>query len=148
MPRFYETASGNDLLPWSHVVDRLTEAKNYWIATTSPKGRPHVTPIWAAWVDGALYFDGIFTARWAKNMTANPATSIHLESGTDVVILDGDADDTLPDADLAVRIVDAFAAKYGSPLPQPSRGIYRLRLRAVRAWSRFPHDATKWVFAT
>jgi hypothetical protein len=148
MPRFYKTASGDDLLPWSHVVERLEAATNYWIATTSAKGRPHVTPIWAAWVDGALYFDGIFTALWTKNMTANPAISIHLESGTDVVILDGDTEDTVPDPDLGARIVDAFATKYVAPLPQPARGIYRLRLRTVRAWTRFPDDATRWVFET
>src|SRR5258708_561997 len=138
MPRHYQSASGDDLLLWSHVVERLGAATNYWIATTSPKGRPHVTPIWAAWVDEALYFDGIFTARWVKNLTANPAIAIHLESGKDVIILEGDAEDTVPDPELGERIVEAYAAKYGSPLPQPARGIYRLRPRVVRAWTHWP----------
>jgi nitroimidazol reductase NimA-like FMN-containing flavoprotein (pyridoxamine 5'-phosphate oxidase superfamily) len=134
------------LLPWSHVVQQLEPARNYWLATTCPDGRPHVIPVWGAWVDGALYFDGLSTARWARNLTANPAASIHLESGTDVVILDGTVEDVVPEPELAARIVEAFAAKYVSPLPQATRGMYRLRPRSVRAWSRFPDDATRWDF--
>lgn len=112
-------------------------------------GQPHVTPLWGVWVDGALWFDGIPTARWARNLAANPAIAIHLESGDDVVILERDAEDVdaVTDADLAARIVEAWEAKYGEALPQPAtRGIFRLRPRAARAWSRFPHDATRWRF--
>jgi nitroimidazol reductase NimA-like FMN-containing flavoprotein (pyridoxamine 5'-phosphate oxidase superfamily) len=145
MPRGYRVAADADtLLPWSHVVEQLERARNYWLATTRPDGRPHVTPVWAAWVDGALYFDGIYTARWARNLAANPAASVHLESGADVVILEGTVEDVVPEAELAARIVEAFAAKYVSPLPQAARGMYRLRPRSVRAWSHFPDDATRW----
>jgi hypothetical protein len=146
MPRFYKVPSGNDILPWSHVVERLERAANYWIATTAPSGKPHVTPIWGAWLDGTLYFDGIFTSRWARNMTANPGISVHLESGTDVVILEGNAEDTVPDATTAARIVEIFAEKYGSPLPEAAKGMYCLRPRVVRAWTKWPDDATIYRF--
>jgi hypothetical protein len=146
MPRLYQSASGTDLLPWSHVVDRLQRALNYWIATATTSGRPHVTPIWGAWLDGTLYFDGIFTSRWARNLTANPVISIHLESGTDVVILEGQAEDTVPDASTAARIVEIYAAKYGSPLPEAAKGMYCLRPHVVRAWTRWPDDATRYTF--
>jgi hypothetical protein len=150
MPRGYQVAAdGEPLLPWSHVEARLAQARNYWLATTWPDGRPHVTPIWGVWVDGAFWFDGIPTARWARNLAANSAVAVHLESGDDVVILDGVAEDVeaVTDATLAARIVAAWQAKYGDLLPQPAeRGIFRLRPRAARAWTRFPHDATRWHF--
>ncbi len=147
MPKFYEAAGeGEGLLPWSHVVERLDGAQNYWLATTWPDGRPHVAPIWGAWVDDALYFDGIYTARWARNMAANPAITIHLESGTDVVILEGKGEEMIPEPVVAARIVEVWTAKYATLIPDAAKGMYRLRPRMVRAWSRFPHDATRWRF--
>jgi hypothetical protein len=148
MPKGYQAASPDArLLSWSHVVEQLEQALNYWIATTRPDGRPHVTPVWGAWMDDAFYFDGIYTARWARNLAANPAISVHLESGADVVIVEGMGEDVVTDADVGARIVEAWAAKYGRLLPDPvGGGMYRVRPRAVRAWSQFPDDATCWRF--
>ena len=53
---FPQTAEG--LLPWSHAAALLERAPNYWLATVRPDGRPHVTPVWGAWVHGRLYLDG------------------------------------------------------------------------------------------
>jgi len=147
-PRGYQVASGDlEILPWSQVVERLREAQNYWLATTCPDDRPHVTPVWGAWVDGALYFDGISSARWARNIVANPAAAVHLESGVDVVILDGVVDDLVVDTALASKIVAARDAKYGRLHPAPATsGMFRFRPRRARAWSRFPDDATRWKF--
>lgn len=147
MPAEYETTEGDTLLPWSHVTERLGRAANYWLATTRPDGRPHVTPIWEVWVADALYFTGIPTSRWARNTTVNPAVAVHLENGDDIVILDGVVEDieAIADADLSSRIVEAWDAKYGRLQPDPvNDGMFRLRPRSVRAWSRFPHDATRW----
>ncbi len=148
MPRGYQSpAEGEGLLPWRHVVERLGGALNYWLVTTRPDGRPHVTPVWGAWVAGALYFDGIPTARWARNLAANPHAAVHLESGTDVVILDGLVEDLVTGAEVAARIIEIWTAKYGRLLPQPNTsGIFRLQPRMSRAWSRFPDDATRWTF--
>jgi hypothetical protein len=137
------------LVPWATVEGQLVGAENYWLATTHPDGRPHVAPIWGAWVEGALYFDGIPTARWARNMAANPAVSVHLESGSDVVILDGMGEDvpSITDRDLAARIVAAWDTKYGRLHPDPAAdGLFRFRPRTGRSWSRFPDDATRWTF--
>jgi nitroimidazol reductase NimA-like FMN-containing flavoprotein (pyridoxamine 5'-phosphate oxidase superfamily) len=141
------------MLPWEHVERRLRDARNYWLATTCPDGRPHVAPVWGAWIDGAFYFDGIPTSRWARNLAANPAAAVHLESGEDVAIVEGTAED-LPttDAETAERIAAAYAAKYDlapdSPLiPQAAtRGIFRLRPRVALGWTNFPADATRWHF--
>ena len=43
------------MLPWSFVIDRMNAARNYWIATATPDGRPHVAPVWGLWLDEAFY---------------------------------------------------------------------------------------------
>ena len=136
------------LLPWSHAVERLERARYYWLATTHPDGRPHVTPLWGVWVDEALYFDGPPTTRWARNLRANPAASVHLDNGDDVVILEGLVEDLTTDSELGSRIVDAWNTKYGRLHPDPAGdGILRLRPRVARAWSSESlEDGTRWQF--
>ena len=144
-PQYPFPNSPEGLLPWSYAAERLQRSRNYWLATT----RPHVTPLWGVWVDGMLYFDGLPTARWARNIAANPAVSVHLESGEEVVILEGALEDLRTGVDLAARIVEAWDAKYGSLLPDPAgSGIFRLRPRTARAWSSSSlEDGTRWHFA-
>ncbi len=138
------------LLPWSHATTRLVAARNYWLATTSPAGRPHVTPLWGVWVAGALYFDGAPQTRWARNLTANPHATVHLEDGDDVVIIEGTVEDIMhvEDAELAAAIITAWDGKYGRLHPDPAgNGIWRLRPRNARAWSNAAlTDATRWDY--
>lgn len=137
------------LLPWSHAEELLRAARNFWLATVCPDGRPHVTPVWGVWVDGALFFDGSPATRWARNLVANPTISVHLESAEDVVILEGKAED-LPATDLAraERIVAAWDAKYGRLHPDPAgNGIFRLSPHRARGWSTSSlEDGTRWEF--
>ena len=59
MPKVYgiEPAEAGGMIEWSAVADRLAAARNYWVATTRADGRPHVTPVWGVWLDGAVMFD-------------------------------------------------------------------------------------------
>ena len=134
-------------LPWSHVEERLLRAQNYWLATVRPDGRPHVTPVWGAWVDDTLYFDGLPTTRWGRNLAANREIAFHLESGEDVVILEVTVEDVTTDGATTERVVAAWNEKYGELAPEPAtRGVFRLRPRIVRAWSQYPKDVTRWTF--
>lgn len=149
--RFPKSLEG--MLPWSHARERLESARTYWLATTRPDGRPHATPVWGVWVGDAaagemLYFDGAPTTRWARNLAANPAATIHLESGNDVVIVEGVVEDLVTDVETAARVVEAWTVKYGRLVPEPgSSGILRLRPRTVRAWSTSTlEDGTRWHF--
>jgi nitroimidazol reductase NimA-like FMN-containing flavoprotein (pyridoxamine 5'-phosphate oxidase superfamily) len=138
------------LLSWEYVEERLRTARNYWLATVYPDGRPHVTPVWGAWVDGMLYVSGFPQARWARNLAANPAVAAHLESGDEVVIVEGAAEDVVTDAELGERIIAAWDAKYGRLAPKPaSDGICRIRPRTVRAWTDTESfaDAARWTWA-
>ena len=144
------------MLPWSHVAERLEQALNYWVCTTRPDGRPHAVPVWGAWVDETFYFEG--GGRKVRNLKTNPAVVVHLESGGDVVILEGVTEEiSKPDRALFARIDNAYAAKYDykpsdnvtSPdeQPYPEGGLYAVRPRVVFAWSKFLQDATRWRFA-
>lgn len=128
-------------------MQQLELARNYWLATSRPDGRPHVTPLWGAWMDEAFYFQGAPTSRWARNLAANPAASLHLESGDTVIIVDGKVDHVVTDAALAARLVEAWHSKYGRMEPRPATdGLLRLRPRVARAWSEGLQNAARWTF--
>ncbi len=154
LPKDYGVPENTEgLLPWEHVSERLTAAKTYWICTTRPDGRPHAVPIWGIFFEGLVYFDGSPETRRGKNIAANPAITVHLESGDDVVIMEGSVTQiTPPDRDFAERLATTYAAKYGalgySPAPETwdGGGLYRVRHHIVIAWTKFPTDMTRWRF--
>ena len=153
MPNGYGVPEHDEgLLDWSWAVERLRAAKNYWFSTTRPDGRPHAMPAWAAWLDGALYFDGSTETRRGRNLAANPAIVVHLESGDEVVILEGVTEYVgKPDTDLAERLAAALGRKY-APTYQPGPdtwdegGLWVLRPMVAFGWSEFPQNVTRWRF--
>ena len=141
------------LLPWSHVEQRLTEAKNYWLCTVRPNGHPHVVPKWGVWVDDRLYFDGSPDTRHARNIAENPSVALHLESGDEVVIIEGVSQALQkPAHELAVKVASAYAAKYAAlgytPAPDQwdNGGLFEITPRLALAWTKFTDDPTKFVF--
>lgn len=150
MPGYGVPEDKKGLLSWAYVIERMTEAQNYWIGTVSPDGRPHATPVWGLWVDDRLYFGGSPQSRRSRNLAANPALCVHLESGSEVVILHGDAEELrAPDQSLRMRLIEASATKYGyTPKSEDydAPGTWVFRPRMVLAWKQFPKDATRWYF--
>ncbi len=136
-----------DLLPWSRAVERLTSARNYWLATCRSSGAPHTTPLWGVWLDGALYLDGPRGTRWGRNIAANPRVSVHLESADDALIVEGVARFEVTDDELGQRIADAWDGKYGEFVPAAAAdGIFSVSPRRARAWHENPFDGTVWTF--
>jgi hypothetical protein len=101
------------MLPWSHVRERMSVARNYWLATVRPDGRPHSVPVWGVWVEDSLHFGGGRSTRKARNLAANPNVVAHSESGEDVVILEGVAEE-VTDPALQERIDDAYETNTAS----------------------------------
>lgn len=129
-------------LAWEDVGRLLSGARNYWLSTVRPDGRPHAVPVWGVWVDEAFHFGGGRTTRKAKNIAENPEVVAHSESGDEVVILEGVAEE-VTDPALQERIDDAYEAKYGIRHGTP---VWVLRPRVAHAWTDFPKDATRWKF--
>ncbi len=146
----YGLKARDKYLPFSHAETRLAKSHNYWICTARPDGRPHSIPVWGFWIDGALYFGTARDSRKSHNLSHNPAISIHLESGDDVVILEGTATEVDPKDKPTFKKLDAASrAKYNMPLAAPPGGdsvVYRVRPRVVLAWTEkdFPNNATRW----
>ncbi len=137
------------MIPWRETSERLKKSHNYWVATTWPNGRPHVMPVWGVWVQGVLYFSTHRRSRKARNLAANPAVVVHLESGDDAVIVEGSAHEVT--AKTALAPVDAaYFAKYKmrlNDIPAGS-GIYAVQPRVAFAWREkdFPASTTRWLF--
>lgn len=149
MPEDEET-----MLPWGQVEADLTHARNYWIATATPQGKPHVTPIWGVWHNGCFYFDGSPESRRGRNIAVNPWVAVHLESGDEVVILEGKARVVdVPNLALTTPVAAAYTKKYRTwgYAPEPDQwdagGLYEMRPTTAYAWTNFPRDATRWHFA-
>ena len=154
-PRMFGSAAGSGRLSWHWATEQLTRARNYWIATTRPDGRPHSRPVWGVWLDGAFYFSTGSLA--AQNLTASSAITVHLESGSEVVIIEGTAS-MVSDAEVVERVVSLYNQKYNwdmdpNKLPGP---FYAVRPRVAFGWvsdesgldqgSAFHGTATRWRF--
>ncbi len=95
---------------WDQVSQALAAAHNYWIATARPDGRPHAVPVWGVWLEGMFYFSTDPASRKGRDLAANPWLVVHLESGDDVVILEGIAEEESDPTELT-RLADAYEAK-------------------------------------
>src|SRR3989442_8422158 len=89
------SSDGATATPWLEARGRLEKAEVYWLSTVRPDGRPHVTPMVAVWMDGALYFSTGRTERKAHNLAQNSHCIITtgcnaLAEGLDLVV-EGDA---------------------------------------------------------
>jgi nitroimidazol reductase NimA-like FMN-containing flavoprotein (pyridoxamine 5'-phosphate oxidase superfamily) len=155
LPEGYGVPDVEDgMVSWNWAVEQLEQARNYWFSTTRPDGRPHAMPAWAVWLDGALYFDGSPETRRARNLSQNPAIVVHLESGDQVVVLEGEAHEHgRPERAFAERLAAAFEAKYGashdyrpSPTTWDNGGLWILRPSVAFGWTEFPKALTRWHF--
>ena len=138
------------LLDWSWAQSRLRAARNYWLCTTRPDGRPHATPIWAVWVNGDLIFGCDQHSRKARNIAANSHVALHLESGDETLIVEGAVEALKPSPALQAAINDAFAEKYAidHSLDADELKQYRIVPRKIMAWleSDFPASVTYFLF--
>ncbi len=140
------------MLPWSHVVQELREARNYWLATASATGVSHTMPVWAVWEEDQLLFSTSPLSTKARNLRENPHASVHLESGKRVVVLQGEIH---PVAD--PRVQELYRVGYNPKYdwdftPEQVRaGVYAFRPRRAFAWlddhgDGFAKAATRFTF--
>jgi len=141
------------LLAWDWVRKRLEKAQNYWVATTRPDGRPHVAPVWGILLDDYVYFSTGARSRKGRNLQANPAVALHLESGIECVIIEGTVQ-AISDKALYERIAPIYSQKYKPHGYEPTAAdlaqnpMYRVAPHTVLAWleTDFPNTATRWQF--
>lgn len=102
-------------VPWSTTADVLAGAQLFWLTTVRAEGRPHVTPLVAVWLDGALHFCTGRAEQKAVNLRHDPEVVLltgrdEWDRGTDVVV-EGRAVHTTDDT-LLHRLTAAWREKW------------------------------------
>jgi general stress protein 26 len=100
---------------WEETREVLESAELFWITTVRADGRPHVTPVVAAWVDDAIWFSTGDTEQKFANLVSNSRVVLTTgcngwESGLDVIV-EGEAVQVTDDVVLA-RVAQAFLNKW------------------------------------
>ena len=152
-------------IPWSRALKELEGGSGgtFWLATTSPDGRPHVAGVGALWVDGKVYIVTGGRTRKGRNLAASAHCVVSVSlTGIDLVI-EGTAV-RITDRPTLLRLAkryadqgwpasvsgDAFTAEYSAP----SAGPPPWYLYVVRPTTAFgvataePFGATRWQFET
>jgi len=145
-PRFLGYGISTDaegMLEWSWADERLAAAHNYWIATASAARGPAAKPVWGLWHDGVFVFNTGAESRTALDLGADPRAVVHLESGDEVVVLEG----AVEVVEGSSAVSDAYDAKYSFRVPDGS-SWYGLRPRRAYAWRErdYPQSATRFDF--
>ncbi|TDD22089.1 pyridoxamine 5'-phosphate oxidase [Actinomadura sp. KC06] len=104
---------GSGLLPWSWAVERLMAARNFWLCTVRPDGRPHAMPVWGAWSGDALLFSSAVPSRKMVNLRANPRVTVTTEEAENPVVIEGLAEVLTEKRDLQ-RFIDLVNSKYAT----------------------------------
>ncbi len=90
------------------MSNRLTIAKNIWVATVRPDGRPHLAPVWFVAMNGHWYFVTDPKSVKARNLHSNSRIALSLEDGNDPLVVEGEASPVQPSAE----IIRLFKEKY------------------------------------
>lgn len=154
-PRFHKSYGiwaadeGAGLLDWDWAAERLERAHNYWVASASSAGRPHAAPIWGLWLEGVFYFSTARGSRKGVNLAENPIAVVHLESGDEVVIVEGPVQEVSARKELD-RLAAAYGEKYTLEITfeDPASVVYALRPERAFAWREqdYPESATRFTF--
>ena len=106
-------SEGRGLLPWSWAEERLTRSHDFWLATVTPDGAPHLMPVWAVWHQGMLWFSSANGSRKARNLAVRPRCSLSTDNPLEPVVVHGRAERVTEEAALAAMLA-AENAKYGT----------------------------------
>jgi len=122
-PRFSDP--GAVATSWEATRRALEAAELFWICTVRADGRPHVTPLVAVWLEGAIHVATGAAEQKAVNLRGNPHVVLttgcdRWDRGLDVVV-EGDAVRVTDDA-LLRRLARAWSSKWD--------GRWRYRARA------------------
>lgn len=126
-------------LPWAWAEEQLVDARNYWVTTIGPSGRPHVRPVWGVWLDGSVQFST--GARHAANLERDPRVTVNLEDGDECLIIEGTAT-AVRDEGLRRVFATVYADKYDWEMTLDFVDVvYVVRPELALGW--FAHDIAK-----
>jgi hypothetical protein len=106
--RLYGAVADAEGLEWEWVQRQLDHAGTYWVVARG-SGHPHPRPVWGVFARDGLHLS-IGSPVLARDLAADPIVTVHLDSGTDVVVVEGLA--TLESAEASRTHLDAYNLKY------------------------------------
>lgn len=113
-------------VPWAAVATVLAEAELFWLCTIRADARPHVVPLPAIWLEGALHFCTGPAEQKARNLSHSPACVLStgtpvLRTGLDVAV-EGAATQVIDD-DLLHRLADRWQVELNWPFTVVAGGF-------------------------
>jgi hypothetical protein len=145
------------LTPWPEAVECLAQAQNYWLTTVRPDGKPHVAPVWGAWLDGGLYICTSERSRKARNFAQEPRCCVSIDSETLQIVIEGRVSRT-SDEEAMRRVGETYGSKYGWGMTPKDGGladaqgnsgpVYLIEPDVVFGYGFFEgaYTATRWRF--
>lgn len=137
-------------ITWDHAREKLEQEEIYWVSTTRPDGRPHAVPVWGVWTDYAFHFGTDPQSVKGVNLSRNPNVVMHLQDGSDTVIVEGIAS-VERSASKLKKLQASYTQKY-EYTPDWSKGsgqvVYRVAPKVAHAWKnpRMHRTLVKFVF--
>lgn len=126
---FFGSQSDCAPLGWPWVEAQLGQAGTYWVVPRSD-GPPHPRPVWGVWHGDQLLIS-VGSQVVARQLRADPVVTVHLDSGTDVVIVDGRVEGSSSDA----AAIQAYDTKYDWTYTVDEYGpLTVVTPTVVRAW--------------
>jgi nitroimidazol reductase NimA-like FMN-containing flavoprotein (pyridoxamine 5'-phosphate oxidase superfamily) len=128
---------GRGLLPWWWARERLDRSHDFWLATVTADGAPHLMPVWAVWLDDRLWFSSSNGSRKARNLGAEPRCTVSTDNPLEPVVVHGRALRVTGREDLLAMLAAEnakYGTAYGEDMVDPaSNSVFAL--------------APEWVFA-
>lgn len=142
IPEYGISDKNEDILTWDKVNDWMEQSKSYWIATTKFDGKPHARPIWGIWYENIFYFGGGQKTQNVKNLLRDTRITVHTESATNVVIIEGKAEQ-FRDDEIHEILGKKYETRYDLFHPPP---FWRVIPEVVFAWTMddFANTPTKF----
>ena len=130
-------------IAWDETRRVLESAELFWITTVRADGRPHVTPLVAVWLDGALHFCTGAGEQKAINVRGNSHVILMTgcntwDEGLDVVV-EGEAVQ-ITEINVLTRVATAWTTKWDGRWQYEARtgGFYQGGLELVLVFSVTP----------
>jgi len=146
-------------VPWTEVERVLTTSEMFWLSSVRSDGRPHVTPLPAIWLAGALHFCTSEPEQKTRNLEHEPRVALttgtnRLHEGLDVVV-EGTAE-RVTDRPRLEQLAGLWKSELdwdfgvregGFTDPQGRLGlVFAVRPAKVLAFGKNPYTQTRYRF--
>src|SRR3954467_10030187 len=93
----------------AEITDFVTNSRTGTLAPSGPDGKPHLTAMWYAVVDGEIWFETKAKSQKAVNLRRDPTLTVMIEDGQTYdtlrgVSIDGRAEIVDSDPELLLRV--------------------------------------------